>query len=416
LNSTKRAETEKLFDNTPPSLAPAERDSSVSVDIGEDAFAVSIRSDDLRSRVLSALLPHKRLIGGPELIADAAVIVSDVGPGVRETMTALRREARPDAAILLIVETPATDAVVAALAAGAYACLRPPLVPDELVALVSSAIDARAARVQAADLARKLDVQSHLASLGRISAGLSHELSNPLSVAMFSVGTIGEECAHLRDVLESLTRASAADLPGKLAKPRESCRTFEKDANGLAAALDDTRGALARMESLLRIMRELVGGKNRTSLRRVQLLDLAARAIRWLGKDLSGVSIEVVGHEVAAEADPTRLEQIIQNLISNAVNAAEPLSAPRVRVHVYESGDHAVVSVRDNGPGIAPDVQDKIFEPFFTTRRGSGGTGLGLALCREYALQMGAELTFWSALGRGACFRVRLPRAMRASR
>ena len=64
------------------------------------------------------------------------------------------------------------------------------------------------------------------------------------------------------------------------------------------------------------------------------------------------------------------------------------------------------MSVRDNGPGIPETMHDKIFEPFFTTRRGRGGTGLGLALCREYARRMGAELSFWSVSGRGACFRV----------
>jgi signal transduction histidine kinase len=75
---------------------------------------------------------------------------------------------------------------------------------------------------------------------------------------------------------------------------------------------------------------------------------------------------------------------------------------------VYPSGDRVVVSVRDNGPGIDSELQEKIFEPFFTTRRGRGGTGLGLALCREYARQMKATLSVWSAPGLGACFRVAL--------
>jgi signal transduction histidine kinase len=82
-----------------------------------------------------------------------------------------------------------------------------------------------------------------------------------------------------------------------------------------------------------------------------------------------------------------------------------------VRFHVYSSGDGVVVSVRDNGPGIAEELHDRIFEPFFTTRRGRGGTGLGLALCREYARRMGGTLSLWSAPGRGACFRLALNKA-----
>ena len=67
-----------------------------------------------------------------------------------------------------------------------------------------------------------------------------------------------------------------------------------------------------------------------------------------------------------------------------------------------------MLSVRDNGPGVPLEFQEKIFEPFFTTRRELGGTGLGLALCREYAARMGATLSLWSTPGRGACFRVTL--------
>jgi signal transduction histidine kinase len=102
------------------------------------------------------------------------------------------------------------------------------------------------------------------------------------------------------------------------------------------------------------------------------------------------------------------LGQLVLNLTTNAAQAARALPSPRVRYHVYPSAGRVVLSVRDNGPGIAEHLHDKIFEPFFTTRRGRGGTGLGLALCREYARNMGASLTVWSAPGRGACFRISL--------
>jgi signal transduction histidine kinase len=118
-----------------------------------------------------------------------------------------------------------------------------------------------------------------------------------------------------------------------------------------------------------------------------------------------------VGDPVVASADGVLLGQILQNLVANAAQAAKTLSSPRVRVHAYAHGDRAIVSVRDNGPGIPVEMHDKIFEPFYTTRRGRGGTGLGLALCREYAVQMNAEISLWSLPGRGACFRVSLPRA-----
>ncbi|HEY2370862.1 MAG TPA: ATP-binding protein, partial [Polyangiaceae bacterium] len=116
--------------------------------------------------------------------------------------------------------------------------------------------------------------------------------------------------------------------------------------------------------------------------------------------------VELAGPPTFARADHVLLAQILQNLVINGAHAARSLPAPRVRFHTYMHEGRAIISVRDNGPGIAPELHQKIFEPFFTTRRGRGGTGLGLALCREYALQMGAEVTLWSVPGRGACFRV----------
>jgi signal transduction histidine kinase len=109
-------------------------------------------------------------------------------------------------------------------------------------------------------------------------------------------------------------------------------------------------------------------------------------------------------------ADKSVLVQILQNLIANAAQAAKSLASPCVRIHSYVHGDSAVVSVRDNGPGIPPELQQRVFDPFFTTRRRVGGTGLGLALCREYAMRMRADISLWSAPGRGACFRVKMPR------
>jgi two-component system C4-dicarboxylate transport sensor histidine kinase DctB len=133
---------------------------------------------------------------------------------------------------------------------------------------------------------------------------------------------------------------------------------------------------------------------------------------RWLAEELRGVEIETIGEPLVALADRTLLAQLLQNLVSNAAHAAKLLAAPRVRVHVYGQGSadggRVILSVRDNGPGIPLELQERIFEPFFTTRRGQGGTGLGLALCREYVRELDAQLSLWSVPGRGACFRVSL--------
>jgi signal transduction histidine kinase len=259
----------------------------------------------------------------------------------------------------------------------------------------------------AADLARKLDLESHLASIGRISAGLSHEVSSPLGAATLNMEAVERETGRLLQALRWLVHATPQELPERLEITRRRMSAFEAP-DGLAGAIADTIAAHERLRTLFRTLQGLIGRSKRPHLEPIALLPLWEEVRKWLAEELRGVEVETIGDSLRAFADRTLLAQLLQNLVSNAAHAAKTLAAPRVRVHVYARGDRVVVSVRDNGPGIPAELQERIFEPFFTTRRGQGGTGLGLALCREYARQLDAELSLWSALGRGACFRVSL--------
>jgi signal transduction histidine kinase len=302
------------------------------------------------------------------------------------------------------------DMIASAHAAGASACLRPPFVLEEVRSLVLAALDSRAARVQAADLARKLDLESHLASIGRISAGLSHEVSTPLAAAALNLETIERETAHLIDTLKWLTTSPPSELEQRLETVRGRLASIEA-SSGLVGALEDTVAAHERLRTLLATMRAFVGRHYEVRRETLDVRELAHDVLAWLSETLRDIQVELVGGATFAQTDRTLLAQVLTNLVSNAAHAAKSLTAPRIRLHVYQKVGHVIVSVRDNGPGIPLELQDKVFEPFFTTRRSVGGTGLGLALCREYALQMNAELSLWSLPGRGACFRIALPAA-----
>jgi signal transduction histidine kinase len=244
----------------------------------------------------------------------------------------------------------------------------------------SASISLHDSAVHPADRARSFDLEAHLASIGRVSAGLTHELRSPLGAIRLGLELIGE---HL------VGAASREDA---------------------AAALADATDAVAHIEALLTAMRGLVrthGG----SARAFDLVALARVVQRSAVSAFPRVTFDVVAPDAQPVCcDDLRLRQVLENLVSNAAHATAGAERPRVRIHVYGArGGGGVVSVRDNGPGIAREEQEKIFEPFYTTRRDSGGTGLGLALCREYAVQMGVDLTLVSAPGRGACFRLRIP-------
>jgi len=94
------------------------------------------------------------------------------------------------------------------------------------------------------------------------------------------------------------------------------------------------------------------------------------------------------------------------NLLTNAVQAIQ--GRGEIHVRTYAEGGDVFVAVRDSGPGIAPEIQERVFEPFFTTKAGQG-TGLGLAIAHSLVARHGGDLQVASAPGTGATFTVRLP-------
>ncbi len=105
-----------------------------------------------------------------------------------------------------------------------------------------------------------------------------------------------------------------------------------------------------------------------------------------------------------------RLDQVIMNLVSNAVQACEPGGS--VRVETRESNGQALVVVADTGHGIPEDKRQQVFDPFFTTKPIGQGQGLGLAIVYRIVEGHGGQLDFESTEGEGTTFRVRLPLAL----
>jgi len=125
------------------------------------------------------------------------------------------------------------------------------------------------------------------------------------------------------------------------------------------------------------------------------------------------ISIIVDGEEVRAQVDPVRVSQIVSNLIDNAIKHAAGCS--EIRIDVEDGGEHAVVTVRDNGEGIPPEEQERIFNRLYrvdkSRSRESAGSGLGLAIAKHLVLMHGGSISVRSGKGRGTEFRVSFPKS-----
>jgi two-component system NtrC family sensor kinase len=245
-------------------------------------------------------------------------------------------------------------------------------------------------RIRQAEEARESVIKesehtSKLASVGRLAAGVAHEINNPLAV-------INEKAGLMKD-LASLT----PDMPHR--------DRFLRELTSLEEQVSRTRIITHRLLGFARRMD--------VQLQLVQVNDVIREVIGFLDKEAMyrGIRIEQELDEELPriESDTGQLQQIFLNLVNNAIDAVD--RDGRIRI-ASRQVDHAVrVEVHDDGPGIPPEVLEKIFEPFFTTKKATDrhGTGLGLSITYGLVKKLGGEIGVQSAVGSGTVFRVSFP-------
>jgi len=222
---------------------------------------------------------------------------------------------------------------------------------------------------------------SKLAALGEMSAGVSHELNQPLAAmkTYLAGARVLLQRGRSEEALSSFQRID--DLLDRMGSITRQLKSYARkggeafEAVDLRAALSS---ALAMMEPQLR-----------------------SRTIRLMRN--------VPRYPVMVYCDRIRLEQVIINLLRNAIDATKSVKEPLIEIKV-SAGAHAYLSVRDNGPGVSD--MEKLFEPFFTTKKPGEGTGLGLAISSGIVSDFGGRLTAHNLSGddgTGAVFEMELP-------
>jgi two-component system C4-dicarboxylate transport sensor histidine kinase DctB len=226
----------------------------------------------------------------------------------------------------------------------------------------------------------ELSQASRLGTIGQITAGVAHEINQPV--------------AAIRGFAENAGTFLDRGDPGKA-----------RDNIGTIVALTERIAAIiAELRSFAR--------RSTPALGPVEIARVIDGALLLVGDRIRehGVTVERVGEAPGMRciADRVRLEQILVNLLQNALDALTGRPDPRIRIETREQGDIAI-TVADNGPGIAPDVADNLFTPFVTGK--ADGLGLGLGIARDIAREFGGALdSVASPLG-GAAFRLEVRRA-----
>jgi PAS domain S-box-containing protein len=234
---------------------------------------------------------------------------------------------------------------------------------------------------KAKELEHLLTIQDKMASLGRVAAGMAHEIRNPLSGINIYLNT-----------LKKLHHQSGS----------------EEKVNQI---LGQIQSASRKIESVIRrVMDFAKPGEPKLTL--IQLNRPVTEAINLSAVTMrkSGIALEKALSEnlPPCNADPALIEEMVLNLLNNAAGAMKTMAAgKKIVVSSFAAGDNIILSVSDSGPGIDPDIRDKIFDPYFTTK--SDGTGIGLSISHRIALDHGGTLTVSDSELGGAEFVVKLP-------
>lgn len=225
-------------------------------------------------------------------------------------------------------------------------------------------------------LKRQLEHSERLAAIGRIAAGMAHEINNPLAVIQASSAYVSDVARH-------------------------------RDDGELGECAADLRVAVERIKSFV----EHVCGfarRERPELSDVAVgaaIEMALRMVRPRAR-ARGIEIGRTGEAgVSVPHDPPRVSQAILNLLSNAVDAA----AGKVHLGVRVDGGNLVIEVDDDGPGIPSEFVEHAFEPFATTKPYGQGTGLGLAITRQIVEDHGGSVSLSRRSGAGTHAELRLP-------
>ena len=230
------------------------------------------------------------------------------------------------------------------------------------------------------DAQARLVEAEKLSSLGELAAGISHEVNNPLAVIQ---GTVEMLPRFIEDPVK---------LEAKVALIKKSCERIGKIITGL---------------------KNFSRKSDKTELRAVSMKELLNEVITLTSakahKFKTEVDLQLEG-DLSIYCDQVELEQVLINLINNAIDAVHTLDDKWVKVSAHKEGAKVIVSIIDSGQGIPQHIQDKMFEPFYTTKPIGVGTGLGLSISKNILGKYDATLEIRNDL-KNTCFEIKFPAA-----
>ena len=262
-------------------------------------------------------------------------------------------------------------------------------------------------------------VQSEkLASLGMLSAGVAHEINNPLAYIATNLAVLERDSSFLLGLLDLYEKsqdtlaAAHPELQGQISRlAAEFDLAYVRENMG--KIVQSTRQGVKRVADIVQNLRGFAR-LDRAEVDQADVNEAISAALEMLRGRLERYGISVQEHKGELPLVPgssAQLNQVFLNLLVNAVQAIEATDRGdgRITITTEEKSGEVLVEIGDNGCGISEEHLPRIFTPFFTTKGVGDGTGLGLSITHGIVQDHGGRLQVDSIAGQGTCFRVILP-------
>ncbi len=255
-----------------------------------------------------------------------------------------------------------------------------------------------------------------MSSLGALTAGIVHEINNPVNFVKGGIETLNRTMTEILSFLEKvqkldkdkkkLTQASFDELKKSLIEELQ----FANEV--VPQIMKDMAFGTERIEDIVNGLR-IFSRQEEAKVKSVSLhetIESALLILRPKAKKIEGIEKDLDESIGEIECFPGQLNQVIVNLVSNAIDAVGPDG--KIVVQTQDLGDVVSIKVRDNGSGIPKEVMDHIFEPFYTTKEAGKGTGLGLSISYSIIEKHNGELKVSSEVGKGTEFTIILKKSI----
>jgi two-component system sensor histidine kinase HupT/HoxJ len=248
-----------------------------------------------------------------------------------------------------------------------------------------------------------------MASLGRLVAGVAHELNNPISFVLGNTHALQRYAQRLQTYLAAIHAH----------EPREHLDILRRDLRidrlleDLPPLIEGTVEGAERTRDIVDSLKRF-SAIDRDEMQPFNLTQVIERAVHWVAKATAADRFKVdmqLPEGINVLGSSGQMQQVLMNLVQNACDATLEIAQPRLEIRARRVGDKVEVCLRDNGPGIDPASLAHVFEPFFTTKAVGKGTGLGLAISYGIVERHGGTLTAANHPDGGAVFCLTLPLA-----